>query len=98
MQLQAENRVLFRVGGTLGRWGHEQHLQTPQQEGRGEPGLTGLCQQGGRRAEPAPGSCRQPGLHTARALLPARLAPGTGSAATLGTADQSCLALSLCEG
>lgn len=68
VQLRAENRVLFRVGGTLGMWGHKQHLQTPQQEGRGELGLTGLCQQGGCRAEPAPGL---------RAAHGSGIAPGT---------------------
>lgn len=61
VQLWAENRVLFRVGGTLGRWGAQ---TTPTDTtARGERGAGGLCQHGRRCAEPTPGLCQQPRRH-----------------------------------
>lgn len=67
VQLWAENRVLFRVGGTLGRWGAQ---TTPTDTtARGERGAGGSASMAGAVPSPHQGSASSPG--GTRALLPA---------------------------
>lgn len=81
--------------GTLGTQGGTRTTPTDTTARGGKPGTTGLR----RCAQPRPGARRQLSLqgghsrHPAPASLPARLAHGTRSVASLGTADQSCPAL-----
>lgn len=77
VQLRAGNRVLFRVGGTPGRWGARTTPTDSTARGEGELGLAGLCQHGEHCAEPTPGSAgtrlgqRSPcGWHEAQAAVP----------------------------
>lgn len=93
VQLRAGNRVLFRVGGHAGEVGGTNNTYRQHSKWGGGAGAGGALPARRALCRARAGIC----WHTARAPLPTRLARGTGSGATLGTADQSCLPLSLRE-